>query len=158
MPIFARRRLQAMLTDIAPLLDDSKTRDLVRRLENKRVDQVLPAEMELSLQWALAQVGDLEIEPPWWESANRPDASSKVLIPGETSVIEIAAPNDNAIGGEEAMDAVALRFIAADVGRFRGDYFSNALAPDRAVHHADALHLLHQFVLCERRVLSAEPR
>lgn len=124
MPIFARRRLQAMLIDIAPLLDDSKTRDLLRRLENKRVDQVLPAEMELALLWGLARVGDLEIEPGWWESANRPDASSKVLIPGETSVIEIAAPNDNAIGGEEAMDAVALRFSAA-ASRLRkgvGDY------------------------------------
>lgn len=124
MPIFARRRLQAMLTDLAPLLDDRKTRDLVRRLENKRVDQVLPAEMELSLLWALAQVGDVEIEPAWWESANRPDASSKVLIPGESSVVEIAAPNDNAIGGEEAMDAVALRFSVA-ASRLRkglGDY------------------------------------
>lgn len=124
MPIFARRRLQAMLADIAPRLDDSKTRDLVRRLENKRVDQVLPAEMELGLLWALSRIGDLEIEPAWWESANRPDASSKVLIPGETSVIEIAAPNDNAIGGEEAMDAVALRFSAAasQVRRGVGDY------------------------------------
>ncbi|MNJ31217.1 hypothetical protein D3C77_258440 [compost metagenome] len=43
------------------------------------------------------------------------------------------------------------------VGRFSGDNFPNALAPDRAVHHADALHLEHEFVLCERRVLSAEP-
>lgn len=113
MPIFARRRLQAMLVEVAPLLNDSKTRDLVRRLENKRVDQVLPAEMELALLWGLSRIGSLEIEPAWWNGSRRPDACSTGLISGERAVIEIAAPNDNAIGGEETMDAIAIRFSEA---------------------------------------------
>lgn len=51
MPIFTRRRLQAMLNDLAPCLDEAKGKDLLRRLENKRVEQALPAEMELALLW-----------------------------------------------------------------------------------------------------------
>lgn len=65
MPLFARRRLQSMLAEIALHLDDAKARDLVRRLEDKRVDQVLPAEMELALLWALSRVGEIHIEPEW---------------------------------------------------------------------------------------------
>lgn len=58
MPIFTRRRLQAMLNDLAPRLDEAKGKDLLRRLENKRVEQALPAEMELALLWGLLQLGD----------------------------------------------------------------------------------------------------
>lgn len=124
MPLFARRRLQSMLAEIALHLDDAKARDLVRRLEDKRVDQVLPAEMELALLWALSRVGEIHIEPEWWADTKRPDAWTKVLVPGEPAVVEIAAPNDNAISGEAVMDTIALRF-SEHASRYRrgvGEY------------------------------------
>ncbi len=47
MPLFTRRRLQLMLDELYPVLGDAKARDLLNRLEDKRVEQALPAEMEL---------------------------------------------------------------------------------------------------------------
>lgn len=113
-----------MLVEMASHLDDAKARDLVRRLEDKRVDQVLPAEMELALLWALSRIGDIDIEPKWWGGTKRPDAYTEALVPGEPAVVEIAAPNDNAISGEAVMDAIALRFSEA-ANRYRkgvGEY------------------------------------
>jgi hypothetical protein len=116
MPLFTRRRLQAMLDDISDQLESDKARDLLARLENKRVDQVLPAEVELALLWALSKVGDLDIEPYWWGDSRRPDAYTEGLIPGEPAVVEIAAPSDNGISGEEDMDRIALQ-VSGFVGK-----------------------------------------
>lgn len=49
MPIFARRRLQSMLEELADLLTTSKTQDFIRRLEAKQIEQALPAEIELGV-------------------------------------------------------------------------------------------------------------
>lgn len=114
MPVLARRRIQAMLDDLAPLLDGGKGRDMVRRLRRKEVEQVLPAEMELALLWALAKTGNLQVEPEWSPGGKRPDAYSDMLIPGKGCAIEITAPSDNAISGEADMDRIA-RQIAACV-------------------------------------------
>jgi len=108
MPLFARRRLQHMLDDLSVHLSGEKGRDLLNRLEDKRVEQALPAEMELALLWALSGLGDLDVEPEWWGDDCRPDAYTEALIPNVPVAIEIAAPNDNAISGEAAMDAIAL--------------------------------------------------
>lgn len=127
MPIFTRRRLQMMLEGLAPNLDSEKRRDLLRRLnDRKRVDQVLPAEMELALLWALSELGDLEVEPYWWGDDCRPDAFTDALVPGRSCAIEIAAPNDNGISGEEAMDRVAreIQAIASKVEKKAGDFLS----------------------------------
>jgi hypothetical protein len=117
MPIFARRRLQHMLDKISSLSEE-KSRDLLARLENKRVEQALPAEMELALLWALSALGELDIEPIWWADSRRPEAYTEALIPGRAAVIEVAAPNDNDISGEAAMDHVA-RAIADHASRIR---------------------------------------
>jgi hypothetical protein len=147
MPLFTRRRLQAMLDEIGPLLADEKSRDLLNRLENKRVEQVLPAEVELALLWALAGIGEIDVEPSWWDGTQRPDAYTEALIPGEPAVIEIAAPNDNGLSGEEEMDGIArkvsafadtiergsgvyLRFFFGETYGYRGrSYFRQRLAP-----------------------------
>lgn len=147
MPHFTRRRLQAMLNDIVPLIDDQKARDLLARLEKDKVEQALPAEMELAILWALSRIGDLDIEPEWWGDNKRPDAYTEHLVAGEPAVVEIAAPNDNAISGEEAMDGVAVRIgevasrlrkglsdhlyyrFAEESGYDRGVYFRRRLAP-----------------------------
>lgn len=148
MPLFTRRRLQNMLTEIAPNLGPDKAKDLLSRLDNKRVDQALPAEIELAFIWALLRCGDGEIEPVWWAGKRRPDIYTEALIPGQPSIIEIAAPNDNSISGESNMDGVAQRIIdwanraRPGIGsylyfRFReehgyqnGNYFRRRLAPD----------------------------
>lgn len=47
MPIFARRRLQAMLDDLGRLLTPAKQADLLARLEHSDTGKVLSAEFEL---------------------------------------------------------------------------------------------------------------
>ncbi|RYG00735.1 MAG: hypothetical protein EON94_08985, partial [Caulobacteraceae bacterium] len=83
-----------MLDALAPRLGSEKARDLHRRLTDKRVEQVLPAEMELALLWALADLGDMDIAPDWWGDAKRPDAYSEDLVPGLPTVIEITSLSD----------------------------------------------------------------
>jgi len=114
MTIFARRRLQSMLDQLAPVLVQGKGKDILNRLNHpKNVEQALPAEMELALLWVIHSLGDLEVEPEWWGDYKRPDAITDTLVPGRTVAIEIAATNDNAISGEEAMDAIAMQISAA---------------------------------------------
>lgn len=114
MTIFARRRLQSMLDQLAPVLVGGKGKDILGRLNHpKNVEQALPAEIELALLWAIHSLGDLEVEPEWWGDSKRPDAITDTLVPGRTVAVEIAATNDNSISGEEAMDAIALQVNAA---------------------------------------------
>ena len=49
-----------MLEDLSGQLSAGKQTDLIERLENKRVEQSLPAQIELALVWAIGQHGDLE--------------------------------------------------------------------------------------------------
>lgn len=108
MPIFARRRLQHALDELAPYLYGSKARDLVGRLEDKkRPEQALGAEWELILLWALSKLGDFEVEPHWVATADKPDAFSGMLIPREQALVEIMALSDVAISGEKEMMAAA---------------------------------------------------
>ncbi len=156
MTIFSRRRLQFMLDDLAPLLEPDKGRDILRRLnDKKRVDQALPAEMELALLWAIKSLGDIDVEPNWWGDSKRPDAVTDALVPGHTTAIEIAATNDNAISGEEAMDSIALQIsavasrakkgtgnhlyfrFAEESGYVDGQYMRHRLAPTNYILPGD---------------------
>lgn len=148
MTIFARRRLQSMLDQLAPVLTAGKRNDLLNRLNHsKNVDQALPAEMELALLWAIHSLGDLEVEPEWWGDSKRPDAITDQLVPGTIAAIEIAATNDNSLSGEAEMDAIALQIGEAanraqsgvgdylryqfgeTQGYLTGKYFRRRLAP-----------------------------
>lgn len=125
MTIFARRRIQSMLDALAPVLGPEKGRDLARRLNDpKQVEQALPAEMELALLWAIQSLGDLETEPEWWGDSRRPDAITDAFVEGRTTAIEIAATTDNAISGEEDMDAIAVQIseVASHARKGTGDY------------------------------------
>lgn len=127
MTIFSRRRLQAMLDELAPVLAKGKGKDLLQRLNNKKaVDQALPAEMELALLWATHSLGEMEVEPAWWGDSKRPDAVTDFLVPGRTAAIEIAATNDNSISGEAEMDAIAQHIgeVASRAKTGIGDYLS----------------------------------
>lgn len=125
MTIFARRRLQSMLSELAPALGVEKSRDILRRLNDRKlVDQALPAEMELALLWAIHSLGDLEVEPEWWGDSRRPDAITDALVPGRIAAIEIAATTDNAISGEDDMDAIAVQIgeVASRARKGAGDH------------------------------------
>ena len=103
MAILTRRRLQQMLSDIAAHTQPSKSRDLLNRLENKRVEQSLPAEFELMILWALLQMGEVEVEPEWIGSGRVPEAYTEALFPGIPTVIEVAAVFDAGLAQEDEM-------------------------------------------------------
>lgn len=63
MPVYARRRLQLMLDDLAPFLSEPRANDLLARLEHKNAQDALAAEVELGLLWSIQQVADLRIDP-----------------------------------------------------------------------------------------------
>lgn len=108
-----------MLDDLSPKLSGDKGRDLLRRLEDKRVNQALPAEMELALLWSIGKSGDLEVEPYWWAGTRRPDAYTESFIPGRQTIIEIAAPSDSIVlTGADAMMHVC-KEITTHVERLR---------------------------------------
>lgn len=107
-----------MLIDLSPLIDREKAQDLLRRIESKRIDQALPAEMELALVWALANTGTTEVEPFWFGAASLPDAFSEHLIPGHETVVEIAAISDAALPGDEGMRN-ASRKISHEANKIR---------------------------------------
>lgn len=127
MTIFSRRRLQSMLDELAPILDNRKRKDLLARLNHKKKeDQALPAEMELALLWATHSLGEMEIEPEWWGDSKRPDAVTDFLVQGRTAAIEIAATNDNSLSGEAEMYAIAQQIgeVASRAKAGIGDYLS----------------------------------
>ncbi len=110
MPIFARRRLQSMLDELSvACVPQNKAQDLRNRLENKRIDQALPAEAELALLWTLNRLGPIEVEPYWWGDSHQPGAYTESLVPERPSVVEVAAVSDGLIAGTEAMDRTALQ-------------------------------------------------
>lgn len=112
MPILSRRRLQAMLDDMANSMDTPKLSDLRARLENKRVAQALPAEIELAVLWALSMMGDIEVEPEWYGS-RRPDAYTERLFEGNACAVEITAISDARLSQEDDMRRVATRLSEA---------------------------------------------
>lgn len=138
--IFARRRLQRMLNDLGPKLVGGKGTDIVKRLNSKKyVEQALPAEMELALLWAIATLGDIEIEPEWWADGKRPDAVTDALVAGREVVIEIAALSDNAISGEDVMDAIAIQISAiANKGKKgSGEYLYFRFQEEKSYAHGE---------------------
>lgn len=135
-----------MLDDLAPWLGE-KGSDILGRLNNKKdVAQALPAEMELALIWAASKLGPIQIEPEL-DNRKRPDVVTASLKPGRQTAIEITSVTDNAISGEDAMDAIARQIsdvantarkgtgsylyfrFAEESGYDLGRYFRRRLAP-----------------------------
>ncbi|WP_157196485.1 hypothetical protein [Methylobacterium sp. 88A] len=106
---FTNRRLHQMFCDIKPHLNSSKRKDFVGRLNSPSVDQSLPAEIELALIWALAQTGDIDVEPEWLTEIKRPDAYTETLIPGYPAVVEITAHSNGRMAFEDPMVKSATR-------------------------------------------------
>ena len=106
MPIFARRRLSAMIDDISLLTSTSKVNDLLSRLESTNTRNALAAEAELSMLWAIAQVADVSLEPVL-SNGRRPDALSRNLFPSARAVVEVRALSDDSFSGQDAMERTA---------------------------------------------------
>lgn len=167
MPMFTRRRLQAMLMELDPFLEPEKSKDLVRRLNNKRILQALPAEAEIAILWALSKLGDLEIEPYWWGDGHRPEAYTEHLIPGQPAVVEVLAVHDASISGEEDMDRIAFQIgkyadeVRPKSGRYlfftfgeesgynNGRYYRRRLVPKNYVLSVSASSQIRQWILSQ---------
>ncbi|WP_025595869.1 hypothetical protein [Agrobacterium tumefaciens] len=164
MAFFFRRRLQAMLDDLSRLIPEDKSSDLLGRLENKRVDQALPAEIELALLWSFSKLGEMDVEPEWWGDSRRPDIVTEHLVPGTLTAVEIAAATDNSISGKEAMHRIAIQFVdhanatEKGVGKYlyfifgdtrireKGKFIRIRLAPEGHVVSAESKDLLRQWI------------
>ena len=97
-----------MLDDLSDRMDLAKRSDIRARLESKRVEQALPAEMELGVLWALSKLGDLEIEPEWF-GTRRPDAYSEYLFAPSPCAVEVRAISDARLSQEDDMRRIAAR-------------------------------------------------
>lgn len=107
MPIFTRRRLQAMLDELGPLLTKPKTKDLLSRLEHRDTANAMSAEAELGLLWALRQVSHIVIEPELPGTSARIDAIAHHLLPNASMAVEITALSDDTFSGRKDMDRTA---------------------------------------------------
>lgn len=119
MPIFGRRQTQRMLNELEPWLTSAKATDLVKRLDHKQdPDQVLPAEYELALSWAVSKVAHLEIDRPL--GGRTPDIWSDNLVANAATVIDVAALSDDPFSGESLMRRAA-NIINSAARRYRKD-------------------------------------
>jgi hypothetical protein len=122
-----------MLDELANDFQGQKRTDIVKRLNDKRADQALPAEMELALIWAVKSVGAIEVEPEWWPNTSRPDVIADELIFGRKAAIEIAAHEDNSLSGKDEMEAIALQIsdCANKAKKYSGDFLFFYFGVDR---------------------------
>ena len=106
MPVFARRRLQGMVDELWPYLEESKANDLLAAINSQKAKDVLAAEAELSILWALSKVAHLEVEPEL-PNGRKPDAFSRNLFASAPAVIEVTAVSDDHDSGRIAMERTA---------------------------------------------------
>ncbi len=95
-----------MLDELSERAEPSKLVGIRSRLESKRVDQALPAEMELGVLWALSQLGELEVEPEWF-GTRQPDAYTESLFAGMPCAVEVTAISDARLSQEDEMRRIA---------------------------------------------------
>lgn len=118
MPLFARRRICSMLTDLSVHLTRDKFNELAKRLDHLDTKTALAAEAELTVLWGIARVAQMTTEPVLPNSASRPEASSDNLFQSCASVIEVRALSDESFSGRRPMERTA-NIIAAFADRHR---------------------------------------
>ena len=107
MPIFARRRLQAMLNDLGPRMTAANAADLLARLEHDETQSALAAEFELALLWGISRSAEFQIAPEFPGSRKRPDALSADLFSSGPAAVEITALSDDTFSGQTDMTRAA---------------------------------------------------
>lgn len=111
MAIFSRRRIQAMLDEVRPLLREEKASDLIARLsDRKRPEQLIAVEMELGLLWGIKQLARLRVEPDIPNSTRVPEAYSDDFF-GAPSYIEVTTISDGKLSGEANMQRAAQQIM-----------------------------------------------
>lgn len=95
-----------MLDETSGLLEEKRA-DLVGRLNDKRAENSLPAELELAMFWMLRNEGDVELEPYWWSEGKKPDVYIDQWIDELPAIIEVTALGDNSLSHEGLMDQCA---------------------------------------------------
>lgn len=110
MPIFTRRRLQKMIDELRPFLDGDEA-SVISRLNDKKPENALGAEMELALTWAISKITDIEIEPDGLAGKKKPDIYSKSLFPNVESLIEITSVSDSEMSGETDMRKITAKLV-----------------------------------------------
>lgn len=92
-----------MLDDLALSSGEEKARDLIGRIESKKIEQALPAEMELAIVWGISQLGPSEVEPAWYGLSSLPDVFSEHLVPGFETIVDVAALSDAELPADKGM-------------------------------------------------------
>ena len=113
-----------MLNDLSGNLTHGKSKDLIGRLNQKNDPaQLIGAEIELALVWAIQRRARLEIEPNIGKSRRKPDAFSPDLF-DRPAFIEITTISDEAITGEKKMRRIASKIVefANTVRRGSGEF------------------------------------
>jgi hypothetical protein len=111
MPIFSRRRIQQMLDDLIGIVAPAQ---FIGRLNDKRFENALPAEVELGLVWAASRLGGFESEPKWYSPEGRlPDGISTALFSGHDTVFDVKAVSDRAIPGVAGMRTISAKLVEA---------------------------------------------
>lgn len=109
MPIFSRRRIQSMLSDLSR---DLKSSHFIGRLNDKRYENAIPAEAELGLVWAVSKLGEFEPEPDWFSDRGRkPEGISDFIVPNHQTVFDVKAISDRIVPGNIGMKKISRKFM-----------------------------------------------
>lgn len=143
MPLFTRRRLQAMIDDLRLHVSAQKLKGLVACLNDKRIEQVLGTEAELALAWAFRQTHNATVEPPLPDSSRGPDLRAHHFA-GTDAWIEVTAVSDADFAGDKRMRRIAQQFVEIagsarknlefefdeEMGYDKDGFFRRLLAPE----------------------------
>ena len=110
MVYFAFRQHQHMLDAIDDKIPHQKRRDLIRRLTDKRPEQVFGAEMELALSYGFSMSFDTEIEPEWYPGSNEPDIYVEDFFE-QPAFVEITTISDEAVSDQKVMRAASQKIV-----------------------------------------------
>ncbi len=100
-----------MLDEIRPLTDEKNLNQLLGRLNDKKPEQVLGAEMELSLLAGMKEVAEIEIEKPIPNSSRIPEAYSPNLFE-KPAYVEVTTVSDGKLSGDKFMQRAAQKISA----------------------------------------------
>jgi hypothetical protein len=100
-----------MLDEVRHLLSAKGVNHLLGRLnDTKSPKQLIGAEMELGLLWAMSKTARLEIEPALPNSTRVPEAFSPDFF-DQPSYIEVTTISDGSLSGEERMQRAAQKIV-----------------------------------------------
>lgn len=116
MAIFGRRQIQRMLDDLGTRITASKRRMLIGQLNSSLPVHCLGAEYELSLNWCVMQLAELEVDRKLDHFT--PDTYSPDFLQSGPLLADIFVVEDESLSGNDAMKASS-QAIAEEAERIR---------------------------------------